>query len=45
MNNFLTSIQLIDGTLIAATTPLKSGPGSDGNERVFHTSQRQSDAI
>ena len=29
------SIRPIDGTLTDATTPGESGPGSNGNERVF----------
>ena len=30
-------IQRIDGTIICTTTPGQSGPGSNGNERLLHT--------
>ena len=30
------SIWLIDGTLLGATTPSLSGPGNDDNEEVLH---------
>ena len=35
----LSYIWLIDRTLSAATTPGQSGPGSNGNEGVFHIPQ------
>ena len=36
------SISPIDRTQSGATTPVQSGPGSDGNERVHHISQSSS---
>ena len=33
------SIWPIDKTLSGATTPAKSGPGSNGNDRVLHIPQ------
>ena len=33
------SIWTIDRTLSGATTPSQSGPGSDGNEGLFHIPQ------
>ena len=33
------SIRAIDRTILGATTPGQSGPGSDCNERVFHILQ------
>ena len=37
------SIWLIDGTLIGTTTPGQSGPGSNNNKEILHTSL--SDAV
>ena len=39
VSNKKISIWSIDGTLISATTPGLSGPGSDGNERVLNIHQ------
>ena len=41
------SIWPIDGTLTSTTNPCEGGPGSNDNERVYHTSQisRTEDAV
>ena len=42
MSTQFSSIWPIDRTLSSATTPGQNGPGSDGNERVFHIPQSSS---
>ena len=44
MSKQLSSILPIHRTLLGATTPGQSGPGSDGNEEVLHTPQSSSNS-